>query len=176
MLQGLNKKHAFFGATIFLLISVLLLPAVMGTGGTSRSDAPAYSTGTYYNETFLLGSSAYYNVSGKVEANLTVIVTASTPFDLVIFAPNGVVVATSTGVGTIWNSTLLASKNNYTIAVGDNAVLNKNGLVYFNLTILLIGGKNEGVPAFTIFTAVFSLITLLGIIILYQNRKLYLTI
>lgn len=170
MLQISNKKIGFLGATLFLLIGLLFIPVAIGAGGTSRGNAPAYGPGTYINESFPLGDSAYYNVSGKVEATLSVTVTCLTAFDLVIFAPNGTQVAKSTGTGTICVSIMLETRDNYTIAVGDNAVFSRAEWAEFNLTISITGGGSNGIPI--LLAIVFSIVILVGAILYYRYRKL----
>jgi hypothetical protein len=170
MLQISNNKIGFLGATIFLLIGLLFIPTAIGTGGTSRGNAPAYGPGTYLNEYFYMGDSAYYNVSGNVGANLSVTITCSAVFDLKIFATNGVLVASSTGSGTVYASAILNTRNNYTIAVGDNAVFSRPPGTFFNLTISLTDESYNGFPFFLVIF--FSIVILVGAILFYRNRKL----
>lgn len=171
MVKFTHKKLNLSVMVVVFLTTLLLIPAANGAGGSSVGTAPTLAPGYYPNES--RDSSVYYNVSGNIGSNLTVIITygvgeASTLF---LYAPNGTQIDLSMTVSGIEVVTTICDSNElYTIRVSPS---NGIGVDSFALTICLddnCGG--DGIPGFDLLVAFLGIVTLVGLIIFYKKRQI----
>ena len=168
-----NTRLGLVVTMAVLLSAVRLTPVGIGlTPGTDLGSAPTVAPGYYPNES--RDVFAYYNVSCTVGANLTVIITYAIgeQSELELYAPNGTMLDISnsgviTGVEVV--STICEFNLLYTIRV-----VAPNGPTpqLYNLMICLGSdcGQGGGIPGFALCSAVFGIVTLLGIVVLSKKR------
>ena len=156
---------------VLLLASFLLVPPVLGTPGPTPGEAPLMTPGTYPDEE-LTDIDSYYNVSGKVGANLTVVVTCAiaTGLEISLYAPNGTEIATDAAMLYLSVSIICDSSDQYCINIRISAGCRVTKIPIV-LVIALLGGG--GIPAFGLLVAFFSVLTLLGLIIFQKSRQKY---
>ena len=116
MVKFSHKKLNLSVMVVIFLTTLLLIPAANGAGGSSVSTAPTLAPGYYPNES--RDSSVYYNVSGNIGSNLTVIITygVGDTSTLILYAPNGTQIDISITLSGIEVVTTICDSNElYTI-------------------------------------------------------------
>ncbi len=171
------SKMVLVGTIVVLLGGVLAMPTVNGLlAGTSRETAAIMTPGIYLDEYRPGGQAAWYNVSGKVGANLTVIITYIFPnaSRLNLESPNGTPLdASETLTGTEIVSVICDSNLYYTIIVTPTVTVRGPVVdVLFNLSICLdddCGQGGGGIPGFSLLYMSVGILALLGLI--FWTRK-----
>jgi hypothetical protein len=182
MLRNSYKKFGLISVMVCLLGAFCLIPPVVGLGGLTIGMATTVTPGTYPNEYIPAGEvNAYYNVSGRVGENLTVLVTYASQIGAALILPNGTIIAAELiSPGVLVLTVICDSNEAYTIQVFDiggmikglESTTVKAGVdLPFTLTIWLSGGDG-GIPGFHLFTAFFGCLILLGIGLSSRRRKL----
>jgi hypothetical protein len=174
------KRLSLVAIVLMVAGGLMLLPTAMGTvGGATIGAAPTVQPGVYPNEVRLSSNSLYYNVSGIVGANLTVIVTwaGMNCSDVMIWAPNGTLLehrsASYCSDCIVVASVICDSKRLYTIGVMVPVGVKIPGDIIFTLSICLDGdcGQGNGIPGFNLLIGSFSLVLLLGVVLLLSQRN-----
>ena len=173
------KRLSLMAMVLMLYGGLMLLPSAMGAGGATIGSAPTLQPGVYPNEVRLSSSFVYYNVSGIVGANLTVIVTwaGMNCSDVAIWAPNGTKLdhwsASYCSDCIVVASVICDSKQLYTIGVLVPFAVKVPGNIYFTLTICLDGncGQDGEIPGFDLLVGGFSLVILIGVVLLLSRRN-----
>jgi hypothetical protein len=172
MLKGRYRKLNLL-IVLGFLSALLVIPAAKGTGGDSIATAPTFKPGIYPNEV-RASSYVWYNVSGKIGANLTVAITYETgkASALRLYAPNGTELGDSnTGSGVEVVSTICASDQLHTIRVAQPAP-DGMGEYPFALTICLDGNCGDGgIPGFDWLAAFWGIATLVALVVFYKKRQ-----
>ncbi len=182
MSRNSYEKFGLISVMLCLLGAFCLIPSVIGLGGTTIGTATAVTPGTYPNEYIPAGEvNAYYNVSGRVGENLTVLVTYVSQTSAELILPNGSKLAADLiNPGVLFLTVICDSNEDYTIRVFDiggmikasASTAMKAGVdLPFTLTIWL-SGDDGGIPGFHLFAAFLGCLIFLGIGLSSRLRKL----
>lgn len=171
----LTKKQIILISTILFISNLLIFVQVINAeGGNNPSTAPTYAPGEYPNEEFTTSGESYYNVSGKIGANLTAIVFCTTTDpNLIISSPNGthLGLATTIALNTQKISVICDSNKLYTIQVGDPDAGVLKGYGNFTLTIILYEESTDSIPGFCLAPILISILMIAAIIIKIKTKK-----
>ncbi len=168
------KRFSLMTMMAMVFSVLLLVPGARGASGSDPGTAPIMAPGFYPDESrYGVG---YYNVSGSIGSNLTAIITYTVNASkIALLAPNGTQLDlsnTASGVEVV--SIICNSNQMYTLRLADSA---ENCVVlyrYFTLTICLDGdcGQSDGgIPGFPLIYAGFGILTLMGMVMLWSQRK-----
>lgn len=171
----LTRKQIILMSTILFISNLLIFVQVVNAeGGNNPSTAPTYTPGIYPNEQFTTSGESYYNVSGRVGANLTVIVFCNkTDPNVIIWSPNGTHLGLATTIApkTQKLSVICDSDKLYTIQVGDPDTGVLKGYGNFTLTIILPEETTEGIPGFFLIPTLIGILMIAAMIIKIKTRK-----
>ncbi|MDD1779219.1 MAG: hypothetical protein LUQ65_13720 [Candidatus Helarchaeota archaeon] len=169
------KRLSLVAIVLMFYGGLMMLPPAMGAvGGTTIGSAPTVKPGVYPNEVRPDPGSLFYNVSGTVGANLTVIEVGLDGYsEVFIWAPNG----TRLTIGSVTlyisiASVIFDSKGLYTIEVLTSIGVKAPGEITFTLTICIDGNcaHVDEIPGFDLLVGSFSLVILLGVVLLLSRR------
>jgi hypothetical protein len=162
-----NKKFILLGAFSVILSLWLLVPTTQGLYAPSVGTASTIGPGTYQDTIAAGDANGYYNVSGVIDATLTVSVTYSTAtaiLELYLHCPNYAIAdsdLTMDGDQTV--STVMNDSAPFIIRF-----FKYPGALNITLTISI---TSPGIPGFTLVLTTFSILSLFAILILYRRQK-----
>ena len=167
-MRKLSHKKYMLLSTLSVILSIwLLVPTTQGLYATSIGTASTIGPGTYQDTLEAGVSSAFYNLSGVIGAEITVSVaysTATALLELYIHYPNFAIADSDLimdGDQTV--STVMNSSASYIIQL-----FKYPGALNITLTI---SRNSSGIPGFTLVLTTFSILSLFAILILYKHRK-----
>lgn len=167
----LNKKNAVLFISVLFLISFFsVISSALGYG-SGFYNAEEKTNGTYYETLGYYDDYAYYKVNCRPGDFLDVFLTYSYPsddLDLDLYDSGEYLVDfSSSGYGSENVYTSVYSITHYYIRVERDNPL--TGTISFTLSIT--GATGFAIPGFEIFTLIFGVISLSGVIILLVQRK-----